>query len=378
MVKIKKGETYEIKDHQLYFSRFSVLFRLFRENKVSTTKRWMQCKIIFFASLTQIFILLQRVFYKNKISSVDLSQQPPIFILGHWRSGTTHLHYLMTKDKRMGFASNYNVFLINICLLGKGWLDRILAPFLPDKRPMDNVRQTLYDPAEEDQAVANISTATGINVFFFPKNRTYFEKYTLMKGLSVKEKRHWQRAYQYALQLISYSSEQKRLVLKCPTNTARPTELKELFPGSKFVFIHRNPFEVYRSTRKLYKHSTESQYLQDVTEEEIEDCIFTNYTELMQSYLEKRGQLKSNDLIEISYDQLSKNPMETMRLIYDQLELGNWEDASTHIMNYLQTVDDYEKNHFKPLPDRIVARIQEEWAFSFEIWGYSTIHGPEI
>jgi hypothetical protein len=37
---------------------------------------------------------------------------------------------------------------------------------------------------------------------------------------------------------------------------------------------------------------------------------------------------------------------------------------------YLDTVENYEKNSFKPLAPEIVERIQKEWAFSFEEWGY--------
>ena len=35
------------------------------------------------------------------------STLPKIFILGHWRSGTTHLHNLMSQDARMGYVSTY-------------------------------------------------------------------------------------------------------------------------------------------------------------------------------------------------------------------------------------------------------------------------------
>ena len=33
--------------------------------------------------------------------------QPPIFILGHWRSGTTHLHQIMCQDDRFAFPNSY-------------------------------------------------------------------------------------------------------------------------------------------------------------------------------------------------------------------------------------------------------------------------------
>jgi hypothetical protein len=34
---------------------------------------------------------------------------PPLFILGHWRTGTTHLHNLLAVDRRFAFPNNYQV-----------------------------------------------------------------------------------------------------------------------------------------------------------------------------------------------------------------------------------------------------------------------------
>src|SRR5215470_11416971 len=38
-----------------------------------------------------IFALLQRLSYGRRIDATPITE-PPIFIIGHWRSGTTYLH----------------------------------------------------------------------------------------------------------------------------------------------------------------------------------------------------------------------------------------------------------------------------------------------
>lgn len=365
---------YEIKDHQLYFTRFGVLLKLFSENKVSKKKRWMQFKIFFFALFTQVFMLLQQLFYARRFRKVDFQENPPIFILGHWRSGTTHLHYLMAQDRNLGFASNFNSFMINFSLLGRGWLDKFLQQFMPKKRPMDNVAQTIFSPSEEDQAVANMSIASGIHTFFFPKNRSYFNKYTTFRDCSPKEKEKWKKAYDEMLRIVAVSNKGKRLVIKSPGNTARPTELLELYPNAKFVFIHRNPYEVYRSTRKLHKRSTESQYLQDMTEDDIHDLIFENYTELLKAYLHKKDSIPEGNLVEISFDELNADAEGTMQHIYETLNISGFEDALPHIRAYLASVEDYTRNSFNPLAPALVERIQKEWGFTFQTWGYDFTH----
>lgn len=375
MSKAKKDDTYQIKDHQLYFSHIGVLIRLFSENKISSKKRWMRFKIFFFATFTQIFMLLQQIFYAARFRKVDLKKNPPIFILGHWRCGTTHLHYLMAKDPNLGFVSNYNGFMITLGLLGRGWLDTALARFVPEKRPMDNVGMSMFSPSEEDQAVANISVTAGVHSFFFPKNRSYFNKYTTLRDASPKEKKAWQKAYDMVLRIVTVSNKGKRLLLKNPSNTARPKELAELYPDAKFIFIHRNPFDVYRSTLILQKKMTYTQYLQDMTDADIDDMIFENYSELLKAYIAKRNSVPAGNLIEISYDELNADGMATMKKVYEQLGLPAWEQAMPEMQAYLDSVENYERNVFKPLPPEIVARIQKEWAFSFEEWGYSMEYG---
>src|SRR5262245_58424371 len=70
------------------------------------------------------FALVQLVFYSKKIRSTPISHNP-VFILGHFRSGTTLLQKLMISDRRFGYISNFDMmFPSSFLLLGTGfqWL----------------------------------------------------------------------------------------------------------------------------------------------------------------------------------------------------------------------------------------------------------------
>src|SRR5438093_13148384 len=46
---------------------------------------------------------------ENRLYGADIAKQtiqPPLFILGHWRTGTTHLHNLLAIDRRFAFPNN--------------------------------------------------------------------------------------------------------------------------------------------------------------------------------------------------------------------------------------------------------------------------------
>ena len=74
---------------------------------------------------------------------------PPLFILGHWRNGTTHLHNLLAVDPQFAFPNNYQVVCPHTFLCTE---ERNAASFdllLPQHRPQDNVRLGMGLPQED-------------------------------------------------------------------------------------------------------------------------------------------------------------------------------------------------------------------------------------
>jgi hypothetical protein len=225
---------------------------------------------------------------------------------------------------------------------------------------------TLDDPAEEEQPFCTTTTRSSIHSFFFPHNRSYFKKYHLFEGISEKEKQLWGKDYMYLLKGIVYYSKKQDLLLKNPHNTGRVKELLELFPNARFIFIHRDPYTVFRSTKKLYNRMVSSQFLQHITQKEIEKLIIDENAEILQKYLSERQLIPEGQLAEIAFDELEKSPMSTMEKVYASLGLQGFEDAAPHMKNYLDSVSEYKRNTYKPLPKRLLKKINTKWAFWFE------------
>ena len=275
MAKIQENpkEKYKIPGNQLYVTRVSNLWRIFGANKTDKSKLHLKYLIYFLSIVSTPLQWLQRLVFKFKLRDVDLSKTSPVFILGHWRSGTTHIHYTLAKDKQFVYLNNFQSFFFNICMSKMKWFNRLLAPLVPSTRPMDNMEMALTKPQEEEQVLSNISDTAGVNSFYFPKNRSYFYKFNLFKGISDKEYARWQKDYSYVLKLIYKMNGEGRLLLKNPNNTSRIKQLLELFPNAKFIYIHRNPFQVYLSTKHLNRIVLRSQRLQEITDEEEDNII---------------------------------------------------------------------------------------------------------
>ena len=65
-----------------------------------------------FALLNFVLWLVQHVLFGRKIERTKIDDDP-IFVIGHWRSGTTLLHELLVLDPRHTFPDTYACFAPN-------------------------------------------------------------------------------------------------------------------------------------------------------------------------------------------------------------------------------------------------------------------------
>jgi len=368
---VKKRTRYKVREHQLYNVRSAVWKKLKGENEIDTLYRFRARKIEWMNRLLLPARFMQRVLFSSRVRQISFEGNPPVFILGLWRSGTTHLHYMMAQDPQFGYLNNHQAFTLNMSLLSLDKLNKILSIFVPGKRPQDNVRVTLDDPAEEEQAFSTMSIHSSIHSFYFPKNQQYFTKYHLFDGISPKEKTSWMEDYLFLLKNISYYSKKMRLLLKNPHNTGRVKELLELFPNAKFIFIHRDPYTVYRSTKKLYMQMISSQVLQFISQKEIERLIINNNARILDKYFCERELIPDGNLVEIGFEDLETTPLESLKSIYGRLGLDGFEAAKNHITKYLNSVKGYQKNLYKAPSSELQKILQNKWGTWFEKFAYS-------
>jgi len=313
---------------------------------------------------------LQSVCFDKKIKNFSLDGYPPLFILGHWRSGTTHLHYLLAKDPKFAFLTNFQTFIFNISFLSKKKVRDLTRFFIPKTRPQDNVVLSPNLPAEEEQPFCTTSSRSGILSFFFPKNLEYFNKYNVFKNITAEEKRAWQDDYMFILKGIALFNNNKNLLLKNPHNTGRVKELLELFPDAKFIFLHRDPYVVYQSTRHLFNKLVKTQFLQHLDDNELHQFVMHLSRETLQKYVDEKHLIPKGNLIEVAYTDLDENPMAVMRDIYEKLQLPGFEAASVPMKAYLETQHNYRKNKFSSLPKNVQKDIEKELSFFFEEYNY--------
>ncbi|MBN1149547.1 MAG: sulfotransferase [Anaerolineales bacterium] len=321
---------------------------------------------------------LERLRYGRLVAETPIHPEP-VFIIGHWRSGTTHLHNLLCQDGSLGYVSTFQGLAPGFCLLGRGWLDALMDRWARRTHPtrlIDNIPLAFDAPQEEEFAIANSSPCSSLHVFTLPRRAAYFfERYALQQGLSAAEGAEWRRVYLDILKKATLLSgggrtAPKRLALKNPANTGRIPALLELFPNARFIHITRNPYKVFLSTRYVYRTILPRAQVQRIDPEQVEANILRFYRQLVGKYLADRSLIPAANLVELRFEDLEADPLTELRRIYQRLELGDFAQVETALRAYLASIRGYQKNRYE-LSDELVEKINCEWGFAFEEWGYS-------
>lgn len=344
--------------------------RLLRENRFAIDPPyWLRAQAITTQSLLNAAIRRheERTFLPQ-VTAVDLP--PPLFILGHWRSGTTHLHQLLAADRRFASPNVYQTSCPHTFLATESRSTRFVGAMLPPTRPMDNVRQAPDSPTEDEFAVCAMTFLSPYVGWIFPRRAEHYDRYMTFRGVPERELDEWKQAFVLFLKKLTWKYG-KPLLLKSPPHTCRIGLLLGLFPEARFVHIHRNPFTVYQSTRHTFSRVLRITRLQDGSGYDDEGSVLRRYREMYEVFFEERGLIPEGRYCEVGFESLESDPIGTMRGIYEALRLPDFRGAEADLDAYMATISGYRKNSFPDLAPETRGRIAVEWRRCFAEWGYS-------
>ncbi len=312
--------------------------------------------------------LLQIVLFGRKIQRTNV-EGDPIFVIGHWRSGTTLLHELLVLDRRHTYPDTYACFAPNH-FLASGWFMRPCLKFLlPSRRPMDNMAAGWDHPQEDEFALCNMGLRSPYLTVVFPNHPPQDQEYLDLRGVPAPALDRWKNGFLWFLKCITVRNP-KRIVLKSPPHTARIHVLLEMFPKAKFVHIVRDPYVIFPSTVNLWKRLYRDEGLQTPTCEGLDEHVFNTFTRMYEAFDRDRELLGPGQFCEIRYEDLIADPVEQMRSIYDRLELGDFEAVRPEIDKYVAGQKDYKTNRYQITPE-LRDEVTRRWGKYLKDYGYA-------
>ncbi len=289
----------------------------------------------------------------------------------------------------------------------------LIQPIFPKRRPIDNVLIDLDKPQEDEYAAMLLSGGISpfLQFFFLQENQqkilsqygTFGRTATdneadvdleslllqrerkeesgdsslgslhskASKQLHRDEKR-WQHVWCKFLRRVFYDQKGKdrRLILKSPSHTSRIPLLLKIFPDAQFIFIHRNPYEVFQSTAYMIPNVNCMFCLTDLpTSSEISGLVMRQYLDMHRSYFESKSLIPPGNLVEVTYSNFMSDPMSEIERIYSTLGLKPF--PHDKMLQYMQSQEEFEKNPpYGALPIELRYMLRSKWAEVIETLGY--------
>lgn len=293
----------------------------------------------------------------------------PLFILGHWRSGTTLLHNLFALDKRFATPTLFDVFFPHIFLTTERLLRPPLSLVVPRRRHNDNMRFGLDVPHEDELALCTMTLCSPHLSLVFPERFDYYDRFLTLRGIPEGDLERWRNALMAFLRKLTLKHRWP-LVLKSPPHTARIRVLLDMFPEAKFIHIHRDPYAVFQSTLRMLIDSSRRQRLQRPLRQTMEDCVLRWYHLMYEAFFEDRTLVPEGRFHEIRFEELERDIVGVLRHSYEALALPHFAEVEPEVRRYGATIHGYHKAVYDPLVETLKERIARDWRHSFDEWGY--------
>jgi omega-hydroxy-beta-dihydromenaquinone-9 sulfotransferase len=295
--------------------------------------------------------------------------EAPLFILGHYRSGTTHLHNLLALDPQFAAPTFFQVLNPHTFLSNERWVAPLVDHMIVRQRYQDAMALGAGLPSEDEPAVC---TMTGLSPYMgwcFPADVARYDRYLTFRDAQESDVDRWKHTLTMFFKKLTLRHG-RPLVLKSPPHTARIRLLLSLFPDARFVHIHRDPYVVFRSTTHLVRAVQPLYHLRDGPLQDGADRILSIYTEMYDAYFDERGLIPEGRLYEVAYEHLEREPANVIESIYQSLGLSGFGELEPRLNYYLGTIADYRKNRHDEISEELRRRIACEWGRSFDEWGY--------
>ncbi len=336
-----------IKGYLIIATRLRIFLTLLWHNGISIGPRHILCLLFLLQSSFwgSFLALREKVLFRRKLQNTPLPTNP-LFIIGHWRTGTTFLHQLLCCDPQMTTPSLLQCTYPESFLSSHKYIEPIMSLFfLSNKRPMDNVRMGVNEPQEDEYALFRMTGFSPIERLVFPRSKKYF----LEEADHFLPPPHRYQEWENALKLFTkklFFAAGKRIVYKNPFHSLRIATLLKIFPDAQFIHIYRNPCDVIPSTLHMWSIVGKENALKRKWRTPKIEEVITGYDNFMHKLRENTALLPKEKYVEVQYEELEKDPVKTIKKIYKHLKIDMSPTVEKKMKIFLYDIKGFKKNRY--------------------------------
>lgn len=256
-------------------------------------------------------------------------------------------------------------------MFGQPFFKKTMGWLMPNKRPTDNMELAPDLPQEEEFALSNMMPYSFYDFWFFPQKwQEYCDKYLTFENITKEELQVFKETFVKLMKISRYCTTGGDVYLsKNPPHTGRVKALVEMFPNAKFIYLMRNPYTVFESTRSFFTNTIKPLELQHISDEEMEKNILLTYTKLYRAYEEQKKYVPEGNLFEVKFEDFEADAFGTTKLAYEKLGIREFDCAEAAIRQYTDRKKGYKKNKYEYKP-RTIQLVNENWGYALKDWDY--------
>ncbi len=274
----------------------------------------------------------------------DAPIEAPIIVMGMPRTGTTMMSYLLDRDARWRSLLNWEA-VDSVpppttatlrsdprCVEKQAFLEQIfpLIPFaVPHWEWADGPTECIFVQAQDFKALSWEARAV---------SREYAE-YLLSCDMS--------SAYDYQKKVLRVLQSQApgRWALKMPSHALHFKWALQAFPDARFIWTHRNPYKALASLGTTISAGHMST-LGETDKQHIHDIYPTQISEHVNRPMALRPSLPDDKILDIYCSDMLRDPIATMREVYDWLGLELDDTVEASMRGWLEK--DNERQSARP------------------------------
>lgn len=308
--------------------------------------------------------------YQKHLADKPLAHDP-FFILGHWRSGTTFVHNIFAQDRNFCYTTTYQTVFPHLMLFGQPFFKKTMGWLMPDHRPTDNMELAPDLPQEEEFALSNMMPYTFYDFWFFPQRwQEYADRFLTFEKITPKEETAFFNCFERLMRISRQCTTGGHTYLsKNPPHTGRVKAIVKHYPNAKFLYLVRNPYTVFESTRSFFRNTITPLELQHISDEEMEQNMLLTYVKLYNAFKEQKKFIPKGNLIEVKFEDFEADAYGTARRAYETLGLPDFDKAESAIRAYTDKKKGYKKNKYDYKP-RTIQLVNEHWGDAIRDYGY--------
>jgi hypothetical protein len=292
----------------------------------------------------------------------------PVFVLGHWRSGTSYLQELIWHTGPFISPTMYQVMNPSTFRLTQRVMGPLFDHLLPETRIIDAMKVSSGSPQEEEFAIAQTCGLSPYLAYSFPRSWARYDASLDFADCPDRVGRQWLVELDRILRRVMGDRAGVPL-LKSPASTARLRLLQAGYPNARYVHVSRHPYEIFASTREMLRRSIPLTQLQPFREADLDDIIIGRLDAMYRAYFRDADQMDRAAFHHVRYEDLVRRPREVLGHVTDFLGQGNLSDP--RLDAYLARTAEHPSARRGALAPDLRVRLNRAWAIYFDRFGYT-------